>query len=273
MSRSRELKQHILQLQDIRMILNSMKNLAYMETVKLARFLSVQNQVVRHIDTVASDFLAFHAYPELLVDKPEHVYLLIGSERGFCGDFNETLLAEMSLDQHAEVIAVGRKLCLRMEQYSRSARFIDGPNVAEDVPETIIQLINTVGEVQKQHEGLQLTALYHGSETNKIIRHQLLPPFQHPGQDKNSHTHPPVLNMDPEVFLAELIDHYLFAVLHEIFYTSLMAENHSRLQHMDGAVQHLDKQNEKLKRKAQTFRQEEITEEIEVILLTAESWY
>ena len=114
MSRSRELKQHILQLQDIRMILNSMKNLAYMETMKLARFLSVQNRVVKHIDTVASDFLAFHAYPELLVDKPEHVYLLIGSERGFCGDFNETLLAEMESDQHAEIIAVGRKLCLRL---------------------------------------------------------------------------------------------------------------------------------------------------------------
>jgi F-type H+-transporting ATPase subunit gamma len=52
-----------------------------------------------------------------------------------------------------------------------------------------------------------------------------------------------------------------------------MAENHSRLQHMEGAIQHLDDKSEKLKRKAQTFRQEEITEEIEVILLTAESLY
>ena len=50
-----------------------------------------------------------------------------------------------------------------------------------------------------------------------------------------------------------------------------MVENHSRLQHMEGAVRHLDDQVEKLRRKSNIFRQEEITEEIEVILLTAEN--
>ncbi|MDD5216054.1 MAG: hypothetical protein PHQ03_11035 [Methylococcales bacterium] len=39
------------------------------------------------------------------------------------------------------------------------------------------------------------------------------------------------------------------------------------MQHLDGAVQHLDNQTQNLYRKSQTFRQEEITEEIEVILL------
>jgi F-type H+-transporting ATPase subunit gamma len=56
-------------------------------------------------------------------------------------------------------------------------------------------------------------------------------------------------------------------VLHEIFYISLMAENHRRLQHLEGAVNHLDDQTVKLQRKSQIYRQEEITEEIEVILL------
>ena len=49
MSRSRELQQHILQLEDIRDIMNSMKNLAFMETSKLTRLLEIQNQIVENV--------------------------------------------------------------------------------------------------------------------------------------------------------------------------------------------------------------------------------
>lgn len=272
MSRSQDLLQHIHQLQDIRNILNSMKNLALMETGKLTRFLSVQLQVVNHINTVAADFLDFHPYPESSGDKLTRVLLLIGSERGFCGDFNETLLAEMAFGEYDEIIAVGHKLGLRLEQNPlKATRSIGGPNVAEDVPETINQLIDTIAKIQEQFEVMELTVLYHHSETSNIITRQLLPPFQQSQKNRKAYTYPPILNMQPEIFLAELIDHYLFAVLHEIFYMSMMAENRNRLQHMEGAVQHLDDQCEKFKRKAQIFRQEEITEEIEVILLTTES--
>jgi F-type H+-transporting ATPase subunit gamma len=61
------------------------------------------------------------------------------------------------------------------------------------------------------------------------------------------------------------------AVLHEIIYLSLAAENRRRLQHREGAVNHLDDEIVNLQHKAQTYRQEEITEEIEVILLNAEN--
>ena len=67
-----------------------------------------------------------------------------------------------------------------------------------------------------------------------------------------------------------MTEHYLFAVLHEIFYISLLAENQRRLQHLEGAVKHLDDETVNLRRKSQIYRQEEITEEIEVILLNSE---
>jgi len=60
-------------------------------------------------------------------------------------------------------------------------------------------------------------------------------------------------------------------VLHEILYLSLTAENHHRLQHLEGAVNHLDDGITRLQRKSQIYRQEEITGEIEVILLNAEN--
>ena len=69
MSRSREFKQHILKLEDIREIIKSMKNLAFMEMNKLTRLLEIQQQIVKNIETTALDFLDFHPYPPPQLDK------------------------------------------------------------------------------------------------------------------------------------------------------------------------------------------------------------
>ena len=61
---------------------------------------------------------------------------------------------------------------------------------------------------------------------------------------------PPVLNLAPADFLIELSDHYLFAVLHEILYVSLMAENRRCVQHLEGAVKHLVEESDKLRRQS-----------------------
>jgi len=116
-----------------------------------------------------------------------------------------------------------------------------------------------------------LTVAYHDYKTGKIIQRHLLPPLWLTQERMPQQGSPPLLNLDPADFFAELIHHYLFAALHEIFYLSLMAENQSRQQHLDGAVRHLEDETIKLRRKAQIVRQEEITEEIEVILLNSEN--
>jgi F-type H+-transporting ATPase subunit gamma len=83
--------------------------------------------------------------------------------------------------------------------------------------------------------------------------------------------YPPLLNLDPLALSADLLDHYLFAILHEVFYSSLMAENLSRFQHMDQAIQRLENDISALALRRNVLRQEEITEEIEVIMLSVEA--
>ena len=80
---------------------------------------------------------------------------------------------------------------------------------------------------------------------------------------------PPVINLPAAALLANLSEHYLFALLHGMLYGSLYAENHQRVTHMEGAVTHLDEEAERLNQRFNALRQEEITEEIEVILLNA----
>jgi F-type H+-transporting ATPase subunit gamma len=80
-----------------------------------------------------------------------------------------------------------------------------------------------------------------------------------------------LLNLEPRRFFGSLGGHYLHAALHGIFYESLMAENRRRAQHMDAAVRRIDERSLPLVLERNSLRQEEITEEIEVIMLSIET--
>lgn len=271
MSRRREVEQHLLALGDIHSIMNSMKTLAYMETRKLTRFLEAAQEAVGQMQAVADDFLGH--YPDLLstaAPQVPQICVLFGSERGFCGDFNESLenaLKEPGVGMVHRLVVMGRKLGSRLEQDPRLAAIIDGASVAEDVEEVLLQLIRTLTTLQTQNGPFPLIALYHTPDAQESLLKPLLPPFQQRLHAPRLLPYPPLLNLSPETFFSGLVEQYLFAALHEIAYVSLMAENQRRLRHLDGAVRHLDEQSAALARRSNSLRQEEIIEEIEVILL------
>lgn len=276
MTRRQDLEHHLHSLREIREIMNSMKTLAYMEIRKLSRFLNAQCAVVRSIEDTAADFLSF--YPEAMpqADETTQVYLLIGTERGFCGDFNQSLVRhlESTLEIHPVgkpyLIAVGRKLHTLIENDARVAAMIDGAGVVEEVTVVLNQMVHALSSLQEQHGMLTVYGLYHGG-TDGIVVQKLIPSFQQYLHQPPRFPHPPGLNLSPPEFLLELTEQYLFAALHEMLYTSLMAENHNRVAHLEGAVKHLDDESEELARQCNALRQEEIIEEIEVILLSASS--
>lgn len=279
MSQTHELRLHITQLEEIRTILNAMKNLAFMEIHKLSRFQSMQGKAVDNIENAAMDFLSFNS--ELAIEDvhDKHIAVLVGTERGFCGDFNERLVEALNNDKYTEVIAIGSRLANKLSDN----RFpiiaeIAGANVAEEVPSIINQLIDTLSASEEKGKprglsqlAIRLSVIYHDYASGLITQRQLFPPFSQQQGKAVQYAYPPILNLDAAEFYTDLISHYLFAVLHEIFYISLMAENHNRLQHLEGAVTHLDDETVNLHRKLQIYRQEEITEEIEVILLNSDN--
>jgi F-type H+-transporting ATPase subunit gamma len=275
MTRRRDIEKHRHSLDEIRNIMNSMKNLSYMETHKLNSFLDVQHTVVRHIEKVAADFLSF--YPDTLsktTGTPVDVFLLIGTERGFCGDFNHALLRHFESIPVTEdkdklhIIAVGHKLKTLLVNKEQEIVFIDGASVAEEVSSVLNQIVTQLSDIQKHRGLINLYVLYHDDE-RQLIKQQLMPPFQNLLDHETGERHAPELNYDPEEFFIDLGYHYLFFVLYEILYTSLMAESRQRMAHLEGAVQNMEEQSEELKRQSNILRQEEIIEEIEVILLSA----
>jgi F-type H+-transporting ATPase subunit gamma len=272
MSRSRKLHLHIAQVEEIRAILNSMKNLAFIETHKLIRLLDAQVQVVANIENAARDFLNFYRYEPESIAGTSRMGIVLGSERGFCGDFNERLIDLAATENYSGLVAVGSRLASRLENRLRQATVaLPGANVAEEVPAILDRLIDSVISMRNESGHSTLTVVYHDYKAGRIVQRQILPPSWLAEKRTPQHGAPPLLNLEPSDFFAEVIHHYLFAVLHEVFYLSLMAENQSRQQHLDGAVRHLEEETINLRRKAQIVRQEEITEEIEVILLNSEN--
>jgi F-type H+-transporting ATPase subunit gamma len=85
--------------------------------------------------------------------------------------------------------------------------------------------------------------------------------------------YPPLLHSEPRQFLDSLTGHYLFAALHEFLCSSLMAENQQRVRHLEAAVRRITDETARIVRHCNRLRQEEITEEIEIILLSVEAPY
>lgn len=273
MTKRRDLERHRDSLAEIGEILSSMKTLAYMETRKLARFSSSQQRVVESIQDVAADFLHFFPASRPETDAATPVFLVVGSERGFCGDFNRTLITRLdearAAYEHARprVLVVGHKLHALLEDDESVVAFLDGASVAEEVPAVLQRLIDELSAQQGNIAGLVLIGIHHDRDDVAVTA--LLPPFERRSPDFPGRAIAPLLNVPAEAFLRELVEHYLFAALNHMLYASLMAENQRRVSHLEGAVRHLDEKSGELARKCKALRQEEIVEEIEVILLSA----
>lgn len=273
MSRRRKLKQHLRRLEEIRNIMEAMKNLSVLETHKLDAVLANQKLSLQELERIASDFQAFYSHALPPGDDYTDIWLLFGSERGFCGDFNDSLIQYLDRelspggDEELQVITIGSKLCARMQDDPRVFAYVEGADVAEETSTVLSTVIRHIGEFQSRHENINVFTLYHHDDSNELATLQLLPPFRDLPPVETRNAYPPLLNLVPEDFYLDLIDRYLFVALQDIASTSLMAENYRRIQHMSGAIRRLEESESHLLRAYHMRRQEEITEEIEVILL------
>lgn len=270
--RRHELDNHRRKLGEIRDILGSMKALAAMESHKLSRFVEAQKAMGASIAEIAADFLCFHhgIIPE--AESPLDVILVIGSERGFCGNFNDRVIEELNQhftaedQQRAQLIIVGSKLHPLVDKHANQNIYIQGADTADEIISVLDALAHALA---RYRQATSFCVLHHGDRPNEIMTLQLLPPFTDPPPEACVYGTPPLLNMPAISFLLELTEHYLFNALHRILFLSLMAENQQRVQHLEHATRHLDDTTEDLSRKINALRQEEIIEEIEVILLNA----
>lgn len=272
MTKRRDLERHRETLADIRGVMHSLKTLAYIESRRLTRLGEAQRAVVTGIERAAADFLSFHPAELPIVPPTTMGLIVVGSERGFCRDFNQALVRELPAltlplpANQAVIIAIGRKLHTVLEQDPRVAACLTGASVAGEVPRVLDAVVRELKALRTKPGLLALSVARHTS-SGRIVVEQLLPPFR--TLRARARGIPPLLTLAPHDFLTELVDQYLFGALHWVLYDSLLAEHRARVAHLESAVDRLDEELETTARRSNRLRQEELIEEIEVILLNA----
>jgi F-type H+-transporting ATPase subunit gamma len=277
MSGLAELSQRLARLKEISGIMTAMKSLSLVETRKLARFIGHQRRILDNIEAAAADLLHFFpvesAGAEAAGRQPA-ILLLVGSERGFCGNFNERVVAALDAlpkwEPAPALLVVGHRLGAKLESHPGVIARLDGSTVTEEVPAVLNRLMDAVHAASQKlaGEGAALFGLAHQTEGGPQLKRLL--PISPPSPPPLAH--PPGLQLAPAEFFAELLDQYLLAALSGLLYESLAAESRQRLAHMEHALDRLDETVAHLALKRNALRQEKIVEEIEVILSSEQAF-
>jgi F-type H+-transporting ATPase subunit gamma len=271
-TRRRLIDRHLQSLGEIHEILGAMRNLALLETHKLTRALSDQEQVVKTIREAFAEVLAILPVTASELGDSDEILIVLGSERGFCGDFNRALLEQLQgvCDQSpVPIIVVGQRLAGRLPRSVAPVATLAGATTTEEIADVIVRVMQEV-ERWRESRGTRRPVrpvVLHQQRTEGVARTVLDPSSDVSGVSRLP-SEPPRTYLAPHPLLGQLTEHYLYALLHQVFHGSLMAENERRMLHMENALRRLDEQSEDLRRRRNALRQEEITEEIEVITLT-----
>ena len=275
MSRRREISLRLASLADIASIMSAMKGLALMETRVLNEVLGTQQRMVASIEAAAARFLAWHEELALSPLPNSELWILVGSEQGFCGDFNEALLHHLERNFAEErkpvyQLLVGHRLANRLDDNPSMLR-LPGASVTSEVPTVLLRVTHELNRLLTSGgmRGSSVSVLYHCDATAGIRLRYLLPFNDLPPQPAQQ-AYPPDTNLPADAFLTGLTGHYLYAALNEVLYSSLLAENRQRLSHMDSALKKLDEDSNQLHLAYNARRQEDIIEEIELILLSTD---
>jgi len=273
-TRLRQIRDQIATLGEIGEILGAMKNLELMELQKLNGLMAMERRAVHTIEAAAADLVTSYIH-----EPPEpnflDIALIVGTERGLCGDLNEALVAAAGqVSARAErIVVVGSRSAALLSDGGYAAVPVAGASVAEEIERVLGRVVQALDALQREAgEGrpLRLTARYHDGETG-AVRERRLTPIPDLPEPSPRFPFSPAVNMAPLDLFAKIVDQYLYAVLHEVLYGALLAENQRRLLHMESALNHLEENRARLRLRYNAVRQEEITEEIEVILLSAEA--
>lgn len=196
------------------------------------------------------------------------VLVLVASQNGFVGGFNERLVDEVLSvrDPNETLIVVGRRGETALSGrdiapdrvFSMTSRAAGVTRLARQIAAQLSD-VDTARIVHARHAG--------GADYAPTIR-QVLPLAPDVAVPVGP---PPLHHLPPDRLLAALSSEYLFAEVAHALMDSLASENAARLRTMDAASSNIDDRLDKLHRAEHVARQEEMTSDMIDIVTGAEA--
>lgn len=202
------------------------------------------------------------------------ILLVIGSERGLCGAFNESValyaqdyIAQRSADGvEVTLMALGRQVEKALRRQGRlpvwsgrlSGTALPPLEVASELTAQWLDASEKgeLGAVYVAHNVRQGVAAY-SPVTTKLL------PFDLPAASAKEIEWPPIIETEPAALRRRLARLWLAAAFYGIMLDSAAAEHSARFQLLEGAVQNAERMMEELNMSLQVARQEAITAEVQ----------
>jgi F-type H+-transporting ATPase subunit gamma len=241
-----------------------MRSFALTELRRINKRELAQQQVVQSLSLALHEVSATFAWQaeddESITDN---IWLVFGSVRGFCGSFNEDVLAvwRAEADVDSPLILVGERMHDMLDEQPRQRR-ISGAEGGLDALSALDRMLAAVAELRDScQQSLGIMACFRDEQG---ARSQRLWPLPKPLTRGNSHL--PFSYLPAVEVASGVAEHYLFHSLLALLLRSIRVENHMRLMQMETALRYLERGGEELQRQRNRLRQEEIVEEIELMV-------
>ncbi|MGI4992999.1 F0F1 ATP synthase subunit gamma [Halobacteriovorax sp. GFR7] len=270
MSKLTSIKKHIHSVSEINNIFNAMKSLSVVELSKAMSLLKNYLEMLNVYNNVLCDFSSFYPQKDTRSVNFDKIYVLVGSERGFCGGFNEKIIkfyqGKETIDKTSKCIIIGRKLEGKLLDQLSPEEVIESLSVVEDLP----RIMNKMKELMDRYlakEYIFITNKQSDGEF-KTVQTKISRDFD----NKNllvENFLPPELYLSPHEFFENVIEQYIDVKIANVLIESFYTENKERLRHMESASDKIETKLSQLNLKKNSLRQFEITQELENILLNA----
>lgn len=199
--------------------------------------------------------------------------IVIGSDRGLCGRYNDTIarFAKARLDGTDTVLGViGARVMARLEAEGHRAEFVHSlPGAVDGISRLVQSVILEIDRWARLH-GVGSVSLAHNRREGRVAArpqaHRLLPLPEGYLRDLAETRWPgrslPCFRMDPERLMSWLVQQRLFVVIYRAMAEALASEHASRLAAMQAAERNIDERQDDLRRIYRVRRQETITREL-----------
>ena len=275
------LRRKIKSAQDLYSVVRTMRALA---SVNIRQYQRAVASLVEYGRTVELGFrILVKHHPELMPESQARpagrpVLVVLGSDRGMCGPFNERMarhcleeLGELGIEPAmAVVLAVGVRLRNPLESLGiKVSHSYDLPSSAQAITAAVQEVMLQIESLWASHEPGRLLVLHqrplHAAAYQPHTTHLL--PLNLRWLRRIAHQPWPTQVIpsyaaDPVGLFRALVRQYLLVSLHRAFAESLASENAARLASMQVAQKNIEQRGDELRRSYHQQRQQQVTEEL-----------
>lgn len=272
MSQRSKYRRQLHTLSDLQTIFKALKNISIVELQRV-------DQQSQNLAEIMSELERFQSLLRPLLaqlpKKPkgaiQRTNILIGTERGFCGPINRWLrdYKAEETSKKDRWLVIGSRLASLLNQDDTNVTLIEGAQTADDILDIAFTIKERLSEHLDFNQGpdidIRLIRAFQGQDSHAISVSSIL---ESPSENSdNSGCSVEYYLSDQQLlsgFLSYQIKYSILGALMQAF----AFESRTRLTQVDSAMHRLEKKSQRLDQRLRQLRQEDITEEIETILLS-----